>query len=275
MAELPPTSVLYITRVTHDCASEATLPNPDPDAFPDEAFISPLCTQSTAAFALHLELRRSALIAIGCRRWDCEQCGPIKKSQLVARIKAAKPTKFITLTCRHESGPQVQLKKITKALPRLITRIRKTQPIEYFRMLEDCVDGYPHYHLLARTDYIHQAELSALWLKVADAPVVDIRKAHGASTAYIAKYLAKACNQNREWQRQRVSVSRHFWTRAPPAEQQWIDWRQTRRTFLEEAERISETRDLIQHMPGTYWIADKDDRPMPIEITQLKERLLA
>lgn len=78
-------------------------------------------------------------------------------------------------------------------------------------MLEHCEDGYPHFHLLARSNFIPQERLKELWEKLTGAYIVDIRKAHGRSTGYIAKYIQKARNSNGSWSRQRMSVSKRFW----------------------------------------------------------------
>ena len=124
-----------------------------PSPVPSDVF--KLCELASAARAYHLETREPALFCIGCRRWSCPICGPAKRRQLVQQIKDAAPTKFITLTCRHEVSPEHQGRKIAKALPRLMTELREAGiTITYLRMLETCKDGYPHFHLLARSPFI-------------------------------------------------------------------------------------------------------------------------
>lgn len=125
---------------------------------------------------------------------------------------AARPNRFVTLTCRHQNGQEAALERITKSLPRLITALRKSRgEIDYFRMWESCEDGYPHFHLLVRSEFIPHSEIKALWERLTEAPIVDIRKAHGRSMRYVAKYLNKARNRDKTWSRQRISVSKKFW----------------------------------------------------------------
>lgn len=169
---------------------------------------APLCPLATSATYLNGSV--DYLKSLGCRRKDCPNCNAIKRATLVARIVRAQPTKFITLTCRHELGPQTQLKTITKALPRLVNQIRRTGECEYIRVLELCADGYPHYHLLARTAYIDQKWLSQRWHHYTGAAIVDIRKAHGRSRAYITKYLTKSLAGNCIDIHQRFAISKKF-----------------------------------------------------------------
>ena len=135
--------------------------------------------------------------------------------RFILRIRTANPTKFITLTTLHKGERDERLAIMVKALPRLATAVRKARgEFEYLRMLEQCEDGYPHFHLLARSNFIPHSDLRELWKKLTGASIVDIRKAHGRSTGYIAKYLTKARDASGNWTRQRVSVSKHFWKNA-------------------------------------------------------------
>lgn len=169
------------------------------------------CPHTRTSTGYTLETDTRVLLAIGCRKWSCKCCGPKLKARLVHRIVKARPNRMVTLTCRHEEGPAEQHRKIVKALPRLVTQLRSQTPIEYLRMLESCVDGYPHFHLLVRSAYIDQAWIQEEWKRLTGAHIVDIRKAHGASVAYVAKYVNKARGEDGMFSRQRISVSRQFW----------------------------------------------------------------
>lgn len=104
---------------------------------------------------------------------------------------------MVTLTCRHEESPSAQLQRMRKAFQYFVTDMRKVVgEFEYVRVLEQCVDGYPHFHLLARCSYVPQPRLKALWVKHTGAEIVDVRKAHGRSVAYVAKYIGKAFGTN-------------------------------------------------------------------------------
>lgn len=172
-----------------------------------------LCPYSTTTTAWELPTDTRWMFADGCGKWDCEICGPRKKARLVRAITRARPTKFITLTCLHVEDAAHQHDRLTKALPRLATWARQTHgEFEYVRLEEECKDGYPHFHLLARSPYLPQHQLSAQWKKTTGATVVDVRKAHGRSVRYVSKYVTKAADASGRWNRQRISVSQNFWT---------------------------------------------------------------
>lgn len=178
-----------------------------------------LCPYARTSHAYLLKDKTPRMIASACNRWKCEVCGPRRKAHLVRRIVAAAPTKFMTLTCLHVGTPSEQLTRIKKALPRLITSLRsKHGPIEYLRMLEHCADEYPHFHLLLRSGFLPHAEIVTQWTKNTGAYIVDIRKAHGRSVNYVAKYLGKARDCQGKWGRQRISVSQRFWPKREPGE---------------------------------------------------------
>jgi hypothetical protein len=211
-----------------------------------------LCHLSKTAWCFD-ELYRQHMIALGCRRNACAVCGPINRSLLIRRIVKAAPTKFITLTCRHAEGPEFQLAKMRKALPRLINKIRQMQKIEYLRMLEWCTDGYPHFHLLARCGYIPQQTLSNIRENLTGARIVDIRKAHGRSTRYITKYITKATNKSREWSRQAISVSQGFWTQPKPKNlREYLNWQTERRPIYESAEAMALENRIVRQKFGDY-----------------------
>jgi hypothetical protein len=218
--------------------------------------------------AYHRETLEAYLFGTGCRRWDCAICGACKRWQLVKQITDAAPTKFITLTCRHEGEPRDQLNAIKTALPKLITRIRKSQACEYVRITEDCVDGYPHFHVLARTGFIRQDELSNAWKRLTNANIVDIRKAHGKSTRYVAKYVGKHLTHHDA--RQRYAVSRKFFIPKPKHPTDMINWEHLHEHFLEATERITARNTLVTEAHGKWWIVEREPGDeLPQEISAL------
>lgn len=159
------------------------------------------------------------LIAQGCRRWTCSVCGPRRKAALCRRIVDARPQRMLTLTCRHENDPQTQLRQMARQLPRLLGPLRKSRgPIEYIRFVETCRDGYPHFHLLLRSDYLPQQSIRTRWRELTGAEIVDIRKAAARSVSYVAKYVTKSLAAAGLTNRQRFSVSHHFWRDKDPTE---------------------------------------------------------
>jgi len=228
-----------------------------------------LCDWSSAATAYHLESREPAFFAIGCRRYSCEICGKMRRRQLINRIKKAEPNRFVTLSVHRNQTIDEAEKNIRKAMPKLAKLIRKehSHEFEYVRMLEHCRDGYPHFHLLARSNYIPQKWLSTEWEKLTGARVVDIRKAHGKSTGYIAKYINKARDAGGVWTRQRMSVTHHFWPSIEPVTTEWIEWFWPKMPAREFAIAKSQEWSLERIRPGLYWIQDREPGDeLPVEL---------
>jgi len=66
----------------------------------------------------------------------------------------------------------------------------------YIKVPEQSKNGKQHLHVLFRGSYIEQAMISAWWLEIHKAQVVDIRKVKGGRTpkqlaSYMAKYMSK------------------------------------------------------------------------------------
>jgi hypothetical protein len=176
---------------------------------------------------------------------------------LIARITQAKPTKFVTLTCRHEGSPQERLRQITAANSRLWQWIRTNYgPAEYVRIIEWCNDGYPHLHLLARMPYVPQPKLSAKWAGLTKAVVVDIRKAHGRSTHYVAKYVTKHTRDAQAWTRQTISASRGFWQDEPFSDE-FIGFHGKPESIFVTAAQLDEQYAVVRLRRGVYWLWDR------------------
>lgn len=227
-----------------------------------------LCPYATSTTAFQITDRESVYIASGCRRWTCEICGPRKRGQLILRIVRANPSKFITLTCRHEDGPAAQYAKMTKAAPRLWSQLRRIYgEIEYVRLHESCRDGYPHFHFLARAPWMDQKEISRRWQRMTGAHRVDIRKAHGRSTGYVAKYISKAASPEGEWSRQRVTASNHFWS-PDDNEQTLLGFHHDREHPWEYVPYHFEHAGLTRIRTGLYHVHDRepgDELPPELE----------
>lgn len=157
------------------------------------------------------------LFRIVCKRWTCEACGPVKRAQLQAKIQEARPNRFITLTtCGHETETPRQIFDWTRRqISELGKLIRRSgREFEYLRVLEATERGYPHYHLLVRSPYLEQAELSRHWCHFTRAYIVDIRSLTKDEKAakYVMKYLTK---QNAvPFTNRRLSWTRRFFPKA-------------------------------------------------------------
>lgn len=218
-----------------------------------------LCPYAIATTAYDMLDQQKHLVSSGCRRWQCPQCAAIRKAHLIRRIMRAAPNRMLTLTCRHEHSPNKQLANIRKHLPKLVVRLRRSHgSIEYIRILEQCADGYPHFHLLCRSGFLPQAEIRKQWEALTGARIVDVRKAHGKSAAYVAKYIAKALEIQNEWGRQRLSVSRSFWRPEKENPNPLIGFDRTTEHPTEYAQARAEETAFIRKS-GTCWrMADRE-----------------
>lgn len=239
--------------------SASTDPSPQhPHALDEHTAAHQLCPYATSTTAYDIDTRDSRYIAGGCRKWSCAICGPRKRSQLVRRIVKARPSRMLTLTCRHEDTVDAQTATIKKALPRLITELRRKHgPIEYCRIQEQCKDGYPHFHLLVRSGFLPHEDVRSCWTKNTGATIVDIRKAHGKSVAYVSKYISKACSAEGAFSRQRIAVSRGFWMDEGAASSM-IGFEHHRTHPHDFVEQRYATRTLERLRRGLYAVHDRE-----------------
>lgn len=223
-----------------------------------------ICPSARTTTCYTIDRAESRVIANACGKYSCEVCGPKRKWKLVLRIRAAEPTRFLTLTCNRKATSTEQLTRMTAALPRLVTALRKTHgEIEYIRMLEQCKDGYPHFHLLLRAGYLPYLEIRSIWERLTGATIVDIRKAHGRSLTYIAKYINKARDSDNTWSRQRVSVSKNFW-RDQQSSSDMLGFTHHVQHPIQWAQTLDPDYTLRRLVPGIYAIDDRepgDDLP--------------
>jgi len=133
-----------------------------------------------------------------CRSWACEFCAPIRQRQLVAAAKSGRPNRFLTLTINPQVGesPEDRRAILAHALHIVIQRARREHPeseIEYFAVVEATQRGEPHIHVLLRSPFLPQSQISAWMDELAASPIVHIEAIDSESkaAAYVAKYAGK------------------------------------------------------------------------------------
>lgn len=249
---------------------------PSVDVHPDSPAIDRacrLCPHSSPTWAYRWEDGFQYLLLRPCNKYSCEVCGPRKRFQLVARIREAAPNRFITLTVGRERTASEQQAIITKSLPKFAKRIREAvHEFEYLRMIEECDDGYPHIHLLARSPYVHWQTILDEWRTLTGSQRIDVRKAHGKSAGYIAKYINKARNKSLEWSRQRMSVTKNFWPKRDrtPREPEWHEYDRIGADLIPFLKAIADKRAIVRDRLRVYWLDDRNEGDdIPIEIEEL------
>jgi hypothetical protein len=120
-------------------------------------------------------------------------------------------------------SPRHAYDETRRRLPKWSARVRKVVgEFEYCRVLEVTKEGWPHYHLLARCQYIPQATLSQFWAEQTASKIVDVRAIRDGqnSVNYCCKYLRKQAYC--PFTTRRVSWTKNFFpkTKAEPK----TDW---------------------------------------------------
>lgn len=149
-----------------------------------------------AVFVATEDMSHVALVPIRCKSWRCPICGPKYKQHWAAKIAAAEPERFITLSCdaKRFADPNFAYRAMKRAWPRLIRLLReKVSTLEFVAIWEACASGYPHIHVLQKGAYIPQKLIAAMWDKLGIGYVVDIRSVYTRAGAarYVAKYVTK------------------------------------------------------------------------------------
>lgn len=144
-----------------------------------------------------------------CRDRFCLPCqrerSQVVAGNLIGKLKKAN-CRFITLTLKDSPS------NLTDSLTRLYwcwARLRRTK---HWKQTQQggaaCLEikystnrqgWHPHLHIVSEGSFLHQAELSKLWLSITgDSFVVDIRVIRDATKAarYITKYMAKGVSRS-------------------------------------------------------------------------------
>lgn len=122
----------------------------------------------------------------------------MRRRKLIADGIAGQPNRFITLTVNPHwyDSPAERGAMLAKAWRDYVREYRRLHPnreLQYLAVLELTKRGEPHLHIVTRSGWIGQRELSAHMLKAMGAPIVDIRQVRGQKEVanYVAKYISK------------------------------------------------------------------------------------
>jgi len=185
-----------------------------------------------------------AATTLRCRSWTCPECFDGRKRQLIAQAHRGRPNTFLTLTVKRSSydNPSMAAQALARAWRIIAKRavreasrdvsknpypfgacdgeewdlngkkhwprqVRyKGKNLEYLVVIEAHKSGWPHLHVLCRSEWIDHAWLQAQTIDLLDAHRVDVERINRRSevNAYCAKYCGKAAHKfgttKRYWQ---------------------------------------------------------------------------
>lgn len=200
-----------------------------------------------------------------CRSWTCPDCEPQRKRQLLAQALRGKPNTFITLTVKRSryADPSMAAQALAQAW-RLIAKralrerdrdrtkspypcgandgeewdlngkaswpnqVRfKGKALQYLVVIEAHKSGWPHLHILARSEWIDHKWLAAQTKELLDAHIIDIQRINRRSqvSGYCAKYTGKCAHKfgttKRYWQSGSYQLEKY---KPPPSKgEKWTD----------------------------------------------------
>lgn len=169
---------------------------------------------------MNRETRR--YIGASCGSWRCAKCAPVKRRQVVRRLRMGLPSpgagraRFLTLTAAPLEAPGEAMARFSRRFEHL-RRIHERETGErlaYFGVVELGARGRPHLHVVMRGGpFVHQSAWSMWATRAGFGRVVDIRAVDdGRLGAYVAKslgrYLTKGLGGSWPSHFRRVRVSR-------------------------------------------------------------------
>lgn len=160
---------------------------------------------------------RRIILAISCKQWTCPDCAKALRARWVARVTAAKPDRWLTLTMVHNPGGNTlrEWQRIKSGFYKLVQKIRKRfKTFEYVACYELTLKGQPHVHVLFRGTFIPQRWLSNKAVECGLGSVVYIEAIRDKKETahYLVKYITKATETIHSVQPglRIITASRHF-----------------------------------------------------------------
>jgi hypothetical protein len=157
-------------------------------------FLAETTVPCQVGFLAHLTARK--FLRVGCGRWTCPLCGPRKVVRFRRRIEARRWQRMVTLTQPADVGAPTRehVRLQARAWARLRHDLRRRYGLSDYVWVREQAPSTRrlHLHLLIRSGYVPQRQLSRLAARAGFGAVCDIRRVRGrGGPAYVAKYLAK------------------------------------------------------------------------------------
>ncbi len=233
-----------------------------------------------------------AATTLRCRSWTCPECVDGRKAQLIAQAHRGHANTFITLTVRRDSyaDPTLAAKALANAWRIIVKRagrerdrdrtknpypfgandgnhwdlngrsswpnqVRfKGKSLQYLAVIESHKSGWPHLHILVRSEWIDQDWLAEQTKELLDAHRVDVERITKKSqvNAYVAKYCGKCTHKfgttKRYWQTASYQITKY--QKPASKEPPWWDmWHARQSIFSLRESWIS----MGYHVESTSW----------------------
>lgn len=137
--------------------------------------------------------------SLRCKCWGCEFCAPMNRRLLIRRGMKGQPNTFITLTVNPAFGdsPIDRARRLADAWRKYRRKYRRQYPSEklpFLAVFEKTKLGEPHLHIIARSRWVDQKELSDFMRQELGAPVVWIERISKLAKVvwYVTKYVGKS-----------------------------------------------------------------------------------
>lgn len=154
--------------------------------------------------------QQKAARVLKCRSWQCADCHPIRRRELIARAIKGRPSIFLTLTVNpkmHETPAKAAaaLARAWRLCRQRMMRRHHMKRLPFLAVIERTEAGWPHLHVVLRATWLAQAEISTIMADLIGAPIVHIERVHSgkAIAAYVAKYIGK--------DPQRIGTTKRYW----------------------------------------------------------------
>jgi hypothetical protein len=212
-----------------------------------------------------------------CRSWGCEECAPLRASQLRALARSGTPTRFLTLTIRFHDGdnPDAKARELARAWRLLRDRIKKrfkVKKVSFLAVWEATKRGAPHLHIFLRGRYISHKWLSEQMDDLIGSPVVGIEKINNKDKAanYVTKYITKANKSfagcKRYWRSQDYEPPEKKFVKTPDPEGTY--WTKSGGTAFQTVESLV-LQGGIAFPRKSYWIVIPKGKRGPPELAAL------
>jgi hypothetical protein len=216
------------------------------------------CPRAQTMTGYSMSYHSEVVYVLPCRTWSCRPCAERKIRELACIVRDVKPNRLMTLTVNPSlyQSRKAAWQLTVKQVPILIRQLRQRfGPIEYLRVTEITKQGWPHYHLLIKSNYLPHHVVKKCWAKLTGAYIVDVRQVRKSFSAYkyLVKYLSKL--HRLEWTARHVSRSKNFrsssqWEDPNPIRPEELQFRSSHPAHV--MMELYEGRKIARLSPGAY-----------------------